>query len=294
MSPSWQVQDYGRGQALIVRSWDAESALAVSQTELPVVFNAGRGWDGDHLEFLRGTTIHNLQIICYTELDLTPLLEVQGLKSLTLECIPSAPIDLCAFSDLEEFTTSFYEYFSTILNSDTLRKVALFGRLPFPDLHPFHKMSALRCLKLSGGNLGSLDGIDGFADSLRVLELAAFPRLSSLEGIELATSLEELWIEKCRRIHDLTLLANLMDLRMLDLSNMGEIDSLMPIQDLTQLEKVFFVESTNILDGNLFPLAKLPKLGATAFMERCHYSHTQFLGFTEKLIRKPWRFDRNR
>ena len=59
----------------------------------------------------------------------------------------------------------------------------------------------------------------------------------------------------------------------LGLDNMGDIQSLKPLAQLSQLHRVTFVESTNILDGDLSPLVGLPSLELVSFQNRRHYSH---------------------
>ena len=59
------------------------------------------------------------------------------------------------------------------------------------------------------------------------------------------------------------------------LNNIGPLASLAPLDQLTNLEWMTFDGSTNILDGDLSPLTRLPHLSRVAFQNRRHYSHTR-------------------
>ena len=108
---------------------------------------------------------------------------------------------------------------------------------------------------------------------LKYLRLANLRRLTSLAGIEGLAALEELNIDTCRAIGSIDEIGSLSRLRKLHLSNAGEIESLKPLEKLSGLEWVTFVESTNIRDGDLSPLVHQKNLSRVSFQNRRHYSH---------------------
>ena len=64
-------------------------------------------------------------------------------------------------------------------------------------------------------------------------------------------------------------------LRKLHVSNANEIESLKPLEKLSGLEWVTFVESTDIRDGDLSPLLRQKNLSRVSFQNRRHYSHSR-------------------
>jgi hypothetical protein len=103
--------------------------------------------------------------------------------------------------------------------------------------------------------------------------LGLLRRLGSLAGVEGLANLEELNIDTCRAIRSIEEVSALSRLRRLHLSNDGEIESLKPLDTLNGLEAVTFVESTNIVDGDLSPLVRQKNLRRVSFRNRRHYSH---------------------
>jgi hypothetical protein len=85
-------------------------------------------------------------------------------------------------------------------------------------------------------------------------------------------ALEVLDIETCKKIGQLDQVSDLTHLKQLTFANCGDIASIKPIRNLKNLETVHFWESTNILDGDLLPLAELPNLKDVRFKNRKHYS----------------------
>jgi len=76
-------------------------------------------------------------------------------------------------------------------------------------------------------------------------------------------------------------LSSLVNLGILHLNDDGILESLGPIALLANLREVLFYETTNIADGNLAMLKKLPQLEKVSFQNRRHYSHKRedFISF---------------
>ena len=94
----------------------------------------------------------------------------------------------------------------------------------------------------------------------------------SLAGIEELANLEELDINTCR-VGSIEEVGFLLGLKRLHLTNDGDIKSLKPLEILNGLEWVTFVQSTNIIDGDLSPLLRQKNLARVSFQNRRHYSH---------------------
>ncbi len=104
------------------------------------------------------------------------------------------------------------------------------------------------------------------------MRLANLRKLSALDGIEHMTGLETLEIQGSRSFTSIAPLAGLKDLEVLNISGNGDIETLAPLVGLTKLRKLFFYESTNIVDGDLTPIIAKNLIGV-AFQNRRHYSH---------------------
>jgi hypothetical protein len=63
----------------------------------------------------------------------------------------------------------------------------------------------------------------------------------------------------------------LVNLRFLGISECGEVESLAPIGSLDQLEVLYAWGSTRIVDGDLSPLARLPRLKELSVRDRRDY-----------------------
>jgi len=154
---------------------------------------------------------------------------------------------------------------------------------PRPDLTDITTLTKLQLLAIRMASpLRTLAGISSLRD-LRDLEIYRATQLDSLDGIQALDSLESLVVQTCRQVRSITPLASLRRLRTLNLNNCGEIASLAPVEGLNELRMVQFCESTNILDGDLSMLERLPKLSFLSFQNRRHYSHRreQFRAYTE-------------
>lgn len=81
-------------------------------------------------------------------------------------------------------------------------------------------------------------------------------------------------------------------LRILLLGDLGDIASIRPLSRLKKLERLFLIETTNVVDGELSPLLDLPRLKHVDFLDRPHYSHRSAdfpRSSTEEVARWRWR-----
>jgi hypothetical protein len=129
------------------------------------------------------------------------------------------------------------------------------------DLHAFRDHVALKTLTVKDARyLESLSGLGNLPD-LAALTIVGAPSLNEIDDVaELAASLRGLKFEECPRIDSIDVVEPLVGLRFLGISESGDIASLAPLASLTQLETFYAWGSTRILDGDLTPLTRLPRL----------------------------------
>jgi internalin A len=93
--------------------------------------------------------------------------------------------------------------------------------------------------------------------------------ISDLES--LAGSLRDLEFEACPALDSLDEIGSLHNLQFFGFSDCGDVESLAPIAALRQLEELHAWGSTRVLDGDLSPLANLPRLRDVRMRSRRNY-----------------------
>jgi hypothetical protein len=86
--------------------------------------------------------------------------------------------------------------------------------------------------------------------------------------------LRELEIQDAAAIDDIDDVEPLVNLRFLGASDCGDIASLAPVAQLQRLETIHAWGSTRILDDDLFPLTRLPRLKEVRMRDRRSYRPT--------------------
>ena len=129
----------------------------------------------------------------------------------------------------------------------------------------------LRCLVLAQMPLDSLNSISSLGN-LQEIHLVRLSKLRSLHPLEQLKSLSQLNISSCKNIMDYRLLSKCISLKQLSFENMA-IPDIAFIKSLASLEVFKLLERSNVVDGDLSPLLKLPRLTDVFFNNRRHYSH---------------------
>jgi hypothetical protein len=145
------------------------------------------------------------------------------------------------------------------------------NRFSGKDLTQFSNMTALTSLTLLNPSLHSLDGINALS-TLDYLRIGRARKLTTIDGLQALIRLSRLELDESRKFHDIAPIGSLHQLRVLMLCDDGDLATLKPLERLLRLEEFYFTESTNVLDGDLSVLQRLPNLRKLAFQERPHYS----------------------
>lgn len=265
--------EYGL-RAVLTSDWYAATERdllkrPVSEIEL----NRGKGWRGQDLSFLSlFPELLALKIIGQTTQSVSEIHVLHNLRSLTILTYCKTELRFSEFPNLIECSLEWRPKAMSLFDRISLKKLFLKGFLG-ADAEPFGKLRNLESLAILGSGIQDLKGLRPLI-KLRSFRLGDMRKLSSLKGIESLELLEKLEINTCRGIGSVEEISNLSNLRELYLDNMGDIQSLKPVASLKRLQRLTFIESTNILDGDLSPLLHLPALEIIAFQNRKHYSHT--------------------
>lgn len=232
--------------------------------------NPARGYHLEDLEFLRQhSSISSVAIVNPSsgDFDLSPLQALTELRSLVIS--GPVPLSLKQFPRLQVFRGGWHRSLE-LEGCDQLRVLDLSGYRPrSQDLSGFAALPVLRELSLVQAVISSIRDV-GTLRTLVRLELAHMPKLESVSGVGQLPLLEELILQKCRKLQGHQDVRAAKCLRVLRFNDCGEIPSLAFLADLPDLEEFRFVDTT-IADGDLQPLLRLKRVG---FLPKKHYSHT--------------------
>jgi len=185
----------------------------------------------------------------------------------------ATPVAFSRFRGLQELHLDWGPDAETIASVGTLVDLSI-NRFPGTDLEPLGRLHALRRLRVATAPLTSLDGLGAFT-SLELLRLLDLRRLAGIAALRsVAETLQDLEFSKCPKINNLDPIKPLILVRRLLLLSCGDVESLGPLSELP-LEEFYFYESTNIRDGDVSVLLRLPRLRDTSFANRRHYTHTR-------------------
>jgi internalin A len=271
--PAFTLETGQYGTRAVVHTYWKDEFIPdlVSSGAVELELNHAKGWGGSDLEFLRRLPhLRSLAVIDFRIPSVEPVHALHELRSLKILTYCKTPIRFEAFEQLEDCSIHWRSRCESLFGLRALRSLFVHG-YPKKFFEPFASLRSLESLSLAGGPFRVLDGI-GNLSKLTHLRLAALTKLESLEGLEKLSHLEDLRIDGCRKFRSVSPLAGLRALRVLTIGDGGEIESVLPLESLLNLEQFVFDGTTNVLDGDLGVLLRLPKLRRTAFMNRRHYS----------------------
>lgn len=212
-----------------------------------------------------------VEIVQQNKVDPRPLDGLTNLRGLRLET-PGAGIDFSCFPELEVFDGDWHEDNSRINSCQELRDLRIRHFKPGSgDLSSLADVTRLEWLSIVQTGVTSLAGLETLRD-LRYFTVAYAPKLESLElPSERPIELREMKVEKARKIASYAPLAEFGRLRRLHLTSCAPMADLQWIQGLAELDFLSIVE-TNVVDGDLSPLLRLPKLRYVGTMDKKHYN----------------------
>lgn len=179
-------------------------------------------------------------------------------------------IDLSNFPNLESLACDYSSRLKGLNTCGNLVDLTLTNyKSKNKDLLEMTSFPHLRDFFLFKTDITTLQGIERFIN-LRKLEIFSASRLDTIAPLQaLSNSLQEIQIEKCKKIKDYEILGNVKSLRKIILSESGEIKSLAFVKELHNLEFISFW-GTNVLDGDIKYCEGINYVG---FDNKKHYTH---------------------
>lgn len=261
-------------RAVIKGSWLAGYRDVLLEREVKELeLNDGKGWrGGQSIDFLHSLPdLKSLTLLDFKLKSVEAIHSLSRLEQLNLSTYASTAVNFSCFPNLVSCDFEWIKGSESLFECINLTSLGV-NRYGNSEGTFFSKLINLTHLTLMNSKIESLEGLTHLT-KLKYLSLAGLRNVKSLEGFRNLSELNELGIQSCKRILDFSEVFELRKLRRLLLLSVGDIATIVGIEKLTELEEFYFYESTNIVDGNLFPLANMQNLRDTWFQNRRHYTH---------------------
>lgn len=255
--------------------WKAQYEHAINKNNVTGLrLSASNGWRDTNIDFIHNlSAIHELEIYNWDVVDISPIESLPRLVKISLECNYRKSIDFTKFKGLQYCFLQWKPKSDSIFSSPSLKMLNIVN-YPYEDLQPLQALHQLTELKLTSNKLKSLVGISSLK-ALLSIDLYRCTKLESLEDIQNAGQLTTLELESCKNLGNLNPLSALTKLARVSLNNCGKLQSLHPLKSCRKLSELFFIEDTNIVDGDTGIFTELPALKTMWFANRKHYSHNR-------------------
>lgn len=274
MGGSFVVEQGAFGPRIVLAgTWDSEIYEYMQRSQInDLCLNYARGWKGRDLDFLRNLGwLKAFAILDWGIRDVSPIHHLPKLQMLEVSTYCKTEIRFECFPCLVDCRLTWREGAASLFQCRTLERLFL-SNFTGESTDACGRLAELEALFIASSAVRSLEGLRSLK-RIKSLGLYDLKGLESLKGIESLAQLETLEINGCRSLSGIAEIGQLSNLRRLELNDDGGLPSLKPLERLRELHEVFFYESTNILDGDLFPLAHMPHLRKVSFRNRKHYSH---------------------
>lgn len=274
MQTAFEVEEGKYGPRLIVRSaWQSEIAEYIHRHQIKELeLNYAKGWKRGNLSFLSSIPhLEAFKIIDWKINDISPIHYLNQLRTLEVSTYCKTEINFLSFPNLEKCSLQWRPKAKSLFKSKNLKRLFL-NRYTGKDTASFSELVGLQSLSLANCPVRDLDGLKTLKH-LSFLSLHRLTKLESISAVAELTNLKALEINVCRKVRSINGIVKLSQLRKLELNDNGDLDSLAGIEALQSLESFLFYGTTNIDDGDLSPLTKLKKLSKLSFKDRKHYSH---------------------
>ena len=264
-----------RHEVVITGPWVEEMADAVrSGVADRVVCNYALGFDEPDLRFLDHLPVRELIVLDPRIDDLGPVYSLAPvLERLDLTVDPHTTVDLRELPNLTRLSADWSQVADTIGAVGGLRRVALARYRP-DDLTPLTGLPALESVSLR--DRPSIRSLAGLGQLPEIVQLGVFgaAKLDDVADLRQRERIEMLYLEACPGLHTTEDLNGCAALRKLSLAEGSEFDTSAPLGALTMLEELYLYDTTRFADGDLSPIAELPRLEELRMQNRRHYRPT--------------------
>jgi Leucine-rich repeat (LRR) protein len=206
------------------------------------------------------------------EFGVMPVSSLTGLRRLDASFKVVHPIDLARLPALRSCTLKWQNRLASVFDTKHLERLQI-SSLDWQKADGLANLRSLTNLDISHSGLRSFAPIAELRN-LKRLSLAVCHSLDSLDGIENLQNLRCLHLVETHKITSLDCLSALRDLEVLTIADGREIQSVAPLGEMKNLKALWIAGvKTTIVDGDLTPLTRLPRLAMLNLGNRRHYSH---------------------
>lgn len=258
---------------LIIAQGEPDERLLASIRRAPrpqLVINRELGFVGLSLEFLReaGERLVGLEVVGSFEDD-SAVTACTNLLELNLNTSSTRPLDWASLGRLRHLFVYGNRLNPPLGALRTLETLHVHNAEEH-DLPIISQLQSLTSLTFTDSKLPTVPDPRVWPN-LESLIIGRAPKMKDFTNLSRATGLQLLTIEECRHLTSLDFVRGLRELRELNFSDSGSIDSIGPICELHNLERLYFYGNTNVRDGDLTCLGRLPRLQAVYYQRRRHY-----------------------
>jgi hypothetical protein len=275
---NFTLEQSSEGIDLLLRgpwSTKAKSCLT-SGRATGLVLNYTAGFQEPNLEFIRGLPIERLNILDRSVKDLDPVHSLaHHLLSLSVQTAPGTVIYLDELPLLRVLSADWKQVEGSIKFTRRLEKL-FFGHYSEKDLLPLAHLSELSSLVMKDyPSVRSLDGVQGLSNLVELgIHLGRYLEDITALGQVDSSVLAILQLPACRKVKNLVAVASCSSLRFFDFGDGSLIPTLAPLGALIELERLYLYGSTKVADGDLGPVARLPRLRDFRMQNRRGYAPT--------------------
>lgn len=256
--------------------WSDQARRAIEEGQADgLILNYARGFRGESIEFIKRLPIRSLDILARWLDDVEPIYALSPtLNALAIEVAPHIGVELERLPGLRSLSANWPQVHGSIHFATRLESFSTY-RYGEADLSILENLAQLNYLGLK--NSPRLESLQGMASLqwLTTLRVSLAPRLADISDVgHIATTLQEIDFLACKKVNNIAPVKDCRSLRFFSLSEGGEISSVGPIANLDLIERLYLYDSTRVMDGDLGPIASLPRLRDFRMMNRRNYKPT--------------------
>jgi hypothetical protein len=230
-----------------------------SGTYSGLILNEVHGFDVPSLSLLaRIRDLESLEIVFGRDQDISFIEDLKTLRRLSIGPLNAATIDFTKLPLLEQVFCHWHRGLESLLRCKSLKVIGL-RNYPEANFLDFNDLARVTHLRLLSPGIFEFKGIEAMP-RLEHLWIQRALQLRHLDGIEQLERLRIFTLDSCTKIENIEPLATADKLQVLGFDSCGDLPTIRPIRNLHKLGCVWFIERTNIVDGDLSYLDELPNL----------------------------------